>query len=217
MKRLLRTALLPAALLGLTLLPSTVLASGFGAYADVGAGNFSFTVSPDGGEDETVDGSASSLGLGIVYDSNCAGSGLLNYRLNAGYQAVTVNPDDWSEDESFGFIGIDNTLGFGLVTNETMRLWIGPQVRVGYAWGTGDALTDDATAVVYGIGAAVGLNYHLGQDYDISFMAGARNDWYTGDFSAPDTTDGNFDGTATYGYFNVSFLWRSLDDKYGAK
>lgn len=217
MKRLLKTALLPVAAFCIAALPISSHASGIGGYLGVGTGSFDFDVDIDGGGTDTAEGSATGLAAGFAFDTNCAKANLINYRLNAGFESVAINPDDSGEDESFGYVGIDNYLGFGLVTNEDMRLWIGPMARIGYAWGTGDGMTDDASAVVFGLGAAIGLNYHLGQDYDISFVAGGRNDWYNGDFKAADSTEGNFDGTATYGFFTISFLWRSLDDKYGAK
>lgn len=216
MKRLVKTALLPAAL-GLMLSALPAHASGLGAYATIATGNFDFQADINGGGTDDVDGSQTALGLGLVFDSNCAKSSLINYRLNAGYESVNLNPKDSSEDESFGYVGLDNTLGFGIYTNEQMRLWLGPQIRVGYAWGSGDGMTDESSAIVYGLGAALGLNYHLGMDYDVSFVAGMRNDWYNGDFTAGDGTKGDFDGSATYGYFNVSLLWRSLDDKFGAQ
>lgn len=217
MKLATKLALPLAAALCLSLFAPASHASGVGGYLGVGTGSFDFDVDVDGGGTGTADGSATGLAVGFAFDTNCARANLINYRLNAGFESVAINPDDSGEDESFGYLGIDNYLGFGLVASEDMRLWIGPVARIGYAWGTGDGMTDDASAVVFGLGAAIGLNYHLGQDYDISFVAGGRNDWYNGDFNAADGTEGSFDGTTTTGFFNVSFLWRSLDDKYGAK
>jgi hypothetical protein len=81
-------------------------------------------------------------------------------------------------------------------------------------WGDGDGFTKDSSASVFGIGGAVGLNMHLGMDYDLAFTAGVRNDWINGTFKNSGIK-GDFDGTATYGYFTITFLWRSLDDKFG--
>jgi len=191
-------------------------ATGLGFYGTLGAGNFDGDIKPDLGAKVSASDNLTKLGAGFAFDTNCATSQLINYRLLAGFETTDVNQNAWKRNESFASFSIDNILGFGLVATKEMRFWVGPELRAGYMWGTGSGFTKDANSVVLGLGGAAGINYHLGEDYDLAFQAGVRNEWLNGTWNYSNASKGDFDGNQTYGYFTISFLWRSLDDKFGA-
>lgn len=212
MKSILGTAL---AFFAILLLTSTqAAASGMGGYLSVGTGTAKINLEPDVGADSSGSGNATPAGFGFVFDTNCATPELLNYRLNAGYEATAINPDNSNRSESFQALVLDNALGFGIMANQAVRVWAGPTARVGYLMGTGSGFTKEAGSAIFGLGAVVGVNYHLGLDHDLSMAFGVRSDWYNGNFRYNSSYKGAFDGSSTYAFFTVALLWRGLDDKF---
>ena len=50
-------------------------------------------------------------------------------------------------------LSINNTLGFGLFKNSSMRLWLGPAIRLNY---------DSVNGAGIGVGPEIGMNFHIG-------------------------------------------------------
>lgn len=146
---------------------------------------------------------ADGFGFGMVYDSNVSQDTLFNYRLNVGYgggeydiNAVhdTTNGFDWdmsgvSSDVDFDLFAIDNTFGFGIVRKDFMRLWIGPQVRIGYMNVSGKVIPDvsnptvanaeiDTNLIGLGFAPVIGGNFHLDDRFSLCVALGYRMSWY---------------------------------------
>ena len=194
--------------------------AGWGFYGTAGGGNFGLDLNFDSGGKKTEKGDAMKFGLGFSYDSNVAKDELLNYRLNVGWENVDLNVNHSSRSESYNSLNVDNTLGFGLFSNQSMRFWMGPELRLGYFKGSGNGFMDDARSFIWGLGGAVGLNMHLSQDYDLAFTTGVRwENYLNGVFDSHPTIrdSGDFDGSGTFGYFTATFYFKSLEDKYYKK
>ncbi len=73
-----------------------------------------------------------SAGGGLIFDSNCNTPALLNYRLKAGYNAMFMMNQKQFRTQ---LVEIDNILGFGLISNNKIRIWIGPLIGVNVIWG----------------------------------------------------------------------------------
>lgn len=194
-----------------------VHAAGWGLYGLGGTGTFNIDLDFDSGQKAKAKGDALKLGLGFAYDTNVARDELINYRLNIGFENYDMSVDNSSSSESMRAFNIDNTVGFRIINNKTLRFWAGPEVRLGYMKGSGNGFTDDAESIVYGIGGALGVNMQLSQEYAIAFTTGVRNEWYNGTFDSGAGIKGDLDGSGTFGYFTATFLFKSLEDKYSGK
>ena len=215
-------------------------AFGVGGYLTYGSGNVDFEERYDP-EDlwASLDnkGDQSHFGIGFVFDTAVAKNKLFNYRLQIGYEAVeydihTVFNKDTGVDLS-GFVTdftvdvdmivFDNSFGFGIVRKENFRLWIGPQLRVGYLSGHGK-LTDvvgtvfdlDFDGVVYGFAPVVGANFHFENNLTFGLDLGYRWSGFAGALqkagmgvSTGDDIIGNADGF----FVNFSIIYR-FDDNY---
>ncbi len=192
-------------------------ASGMGGYLGISAGTLDIDWDLGVTTQFKSEGDLLGLGAGFVYDTTVARDELVNYRVMAGYEYMDINLDNYSDDEVFHDIYIDNFIGFGVYRAENMRVWVGPELRIGYMIGGGDTLTDDARGVELAIGPAVGINMHTGPDFSFALTGGIRQQYFWGNWEDPTGDEHDFDGDAIQAYFNIAILFRSLDDKFGAQ
>ena len=171
-------------------------ATGMGLYFSAGLGESEFDEEWSGNiwADLNTKGDSNTFGGGLVFDTAVAKNKLFNYRLNIGYEKLeykadsifndTANTDitDSTQDYQLYFhrVVLDNTFGFGVVRNKNWRLWIGPQIRLGYQWGNGNMLTEplamelELDGFLYGIAPVVGANIHIAKAVSIGFDSGYR-------------------------------------------
>ena len=144
-------------------MPMVASAAGMGVYVPFSVGDSAtITDSPDYQVEETYDiDYKSSVGLGIAFDSNIGKDKLFNYRL--GVEFMNEEADNCAGDCDLGTkINIVNTFGFGVLRTETVRLWVGPRVNIGWTFDTYD--NNGARAEFeFGVAPAVGVNVNLGR------------------------------------------------------
>jgi hypothetical protein len=213
-KKTIKTVLLLAFALGFGW--SGALASGMGFYGQVGFGSSDWEVDGYNGSDVDLDASESMFGLGYLFDTNVARDALINYRVKLGYEYADINFDGISSSEATHMLHIDNILGFSPYRTKTLRFWVGPEVRVLYRWGDGSNLTKDLDGIGIGIGPVMGLNMHMSKNQSFSVSTGIRRSVFGGSWHSSGGNN-NFTATDTTIYVNFAFLFRSLDDQYGAK
>jgi hypothetical protein len=191
-------------------LDSASNAAYWGMAGSFGTGNFHFTSKPYLFPERGASGTIEKIGGALVIESVPARDESLNTRLSFSLEKATLNSGEFIGSESLNCFNADIALGIGLITLPAFRVWIGPELRLGMANGSGDDFTKDVFARVVGFGALVGTNIHLGDNLDISLAAGARNEIYnSGSQFGADTT---LKGNATYAYFMVTLLFRVADD-----
>lgn len=195
--------------------------------------------------------SLNTIGFGFVLDTKVAENALFNYRLNistafgtASFDELSVNgftnndPEeikDLKEVWDLGYIrlSIDNTFGFGIVRSKLLRLWAGPQVRLGYTYGN---TTQDITVNgvsnskihkytgLIGFAPVIGANFNFGKTVTLTAETGYRYSIYAfGYMKFENLYDDNGRYTESVKYdltgheadffFNVGLLFR-LDDIY---
>lgn len=193
-------------------IPAAASATGMGGYVQFGGGSLDLELDFD--TIPTFDDEADSLhvGGGFVLDTNCAMDKLLNYRMNIGLEYVDTNFDTFNDPSMWGVV-FDNTLGFGVYRGPDSRLWLGPQVRLGYYWGDGSGAMEDFSTAVVGFGGVVGVNIHFGRLHSLALTVGGRYDLLRGDGDG-DQGDFDIDGDAATFFVNLTMLWRGLDDKF---
>jgi len=160
-----------------------------------------------------IDSDVARFGVGFVFDTAVAKDKLFNYRLNAALVGVDIElthdlfPD--KADVDLVGLALDNTFGFGVLRTEKVRLWIGPRVRVGFY--VGDVEEDDVTAAEFGIGGALGANFHVSPTVSLGVETGFMYSGYAGEV---ETDFGDFDIEGTTGslFLNGVVLFRLSGD-----
>lgn len=204
---------------------SNVHAFGFGAYLETAKGSGTYEdlyddgygySGPDGYSD-SIDVDA--VGFGFVMDTNLSGQNVFNYRMSVGYANLDV-PDSVGPDVDGDRISMDHTFGFGIVRNENMRFWIGPQIHLDYSkWdiplGSELLSKDSVDFLGFGFGAASGMNFHIpnagsicpefGVRYQLNFSDRYEETYYDGYYVYFNEVDYSY--TETVVFFKISYMF----------
>ncbi len=207
-------AMARALTLAITLAVATPASAGLGGYVEYGLVQYAANWMDDG---FVQDGDqAHAIGLGVAWDDNLAMDKLLNYRVNIGLRQLI--PSEGDDELHLTGISGQFTLGFGLVRDERMRVWLGPSIGASYlicgdCAGPGD--NADAHQASIGLGPEFGLNYHLDERLTLSVTAR-----YTFESTAQkvyEPVDTIFDrGWHGRPSLNFSFFFRADDDQFDA-
>jgi hypothetical protein len=209
MKRTL--ASLTGVVMGLALLaPSGALAFGLGAYVEGAAGSVDWTFEDEFGRDFDVDGDEKRGTFGFVLDTAVAKDTLFNYRLSVGFSRFDADFDDVGETLELSGLVVDNTFGFGVYRSESLRLWLGPQVRLAFYTGEFEDSGFEVDVIEFALAPVVGLNLHLGRTMSLAFAAGYRFSGYAGS----DEDDDDITGRGREVFGNLSLLFRLSDDRW---
>ena len=196
-------------------------AIGLGGYVNLSQGTMSGTSETDNSPDVDFDSDFSTFGLGFVLDTCVARDSLFNYRLQIGYEGInhSIEAENGYEDD-LGLTGFafTNDFGFGVLRRSFMRLWVGPELRFSYGAGEYDDRDYyDVYFMTFGIGPAVGANFHLGQapislavKMSYLFEAYVGAGVYDGPY---DYDDQVYTGSGSTIFFTFSVLFR-LGDNY---
>jgi len=215
-------------------------ASGIGFYLSRGIGNTDFNEDYDDDDrwaDLESSGDAKFFGCGFILDTAVAKDKVFNYRLQIGYEDVeydldSVHNEDLSRDISANVSNfelnidrfvIDNTFGFGIVRIPNFRLWIGPQLRIGYMSGDGTLTFIHGTkhkldfdGLVLGIAPVIGANFNLINNLTIGVDLGYRFNFFVGSLdktSSSSYDSGNFYGNDDTLFINFALIYR-FDDNF---
>lgn len=209
-------------------------AIGLGGYLTFGKGNSELNSEyDDGSEDEfESNGDAEVRGIGFLLDTAVAKDRVFNYRLQIGFEKTeydfdelkntktneNLTPDLNNFELDIERFVIDNTFGFGIVRKESFRLWIGPQVRIGYMSGdgsitvSGDRTDLDIKGLIFGFAPVIGTNINFKNNFTLGVDLGYRFNGFFGDFEEPDTNDdGTFYGNDDGLFINFAFIYRIND------
>ncbi|MCP4134109.1 MAG: hypothetical protein GY754_24265 [bacterium] len=153
---------------------------------------------------------------GIIYDSNIATNRIFNYRFNLSFGYEDIQTDKNSGRRIF----IDNTFGFGIIRNESIRLWLGPQVCFGRYTGTRTSEEESSGYfsssknkygfLIFEFGLAIGINIHISESISLSFDTGLHLGLCFGSIGNMD--DGIIGLGTVNGYLNAGVLYRFSSD-----
>jgi len=104
--------------------------------------------------------------MGLVMDTNLSLENTFNYRLTIGSYNFEIA--DWGLDADG--ISFTNDFGFGIVTNPNFRLWLGPELKLGWAEGT-DFTNWEYDLFSVGFGPVLGANFNIGSTFTIALKA----------------------------------------------
>jgi hypothetical protein len=139
------------------------------------------------------DSEESSVGVGLLFDTNVAGDRFFNYRLNFGYSRIFTH---FNNENELNRISAINTFGFGVVRTGLVRFWLGPQVGVHFNFGeiSTKFIKNDIAHALYAVngisnaftskdnfkigkidaGLAIGVNLNLANNITIGLDGGIR-------------------------------------------
>lgn len=179
----------------------TASAIGFGPYFEYGR-----VVDGWGSEDGfDFDYTENHFGGGLSLDTNVATRSLFNYRLDLGYQRVEQDFDDGGEFDGDGLV-IDNAFGFRLFSNDAVRLWMGPGVRLSFDFFDSNGL--DAFDFGIGGGPVIGLNVHTSDLVSLAFTTGYQISYVHSDYDYGDS-----DGYEQLIFFKLHAFFRFNEDR----
>ncbi|MCU0849621.1 MAG: hypothetical protein MUD12_17205 [Spirochaetes bacterium] len=172
-----KTFLIIQTVASVCLLSSSVFAFGIGFYGDFNYGKTfwnteTLIVDP---VNEISYKKKSRIGLanlgyggGIVLDSNVASDNLFNYRAELGFHYLTFPHNRGMNSYMASTV---HYFGFGIVRNESIRFWVGPQVTLGALF---PREARDMAGLIAGGGLAAGININMGETFTLAFTGAAR-------------------------------------------
>jgi hypothetical protein len=161
-----------------------------------------------------VDHDNDMVDFGFVLDTNLARDRLFNFRLNVGLQIgerTYKGPGGSFPEETVGFT-VNSAFGFGIVRTPTLRLWLGPAIRVSVD-GCTDCSGYDSTFVAVGAGPELGLNFNIGDHLTISPTLGYQY-MYGADVLDGGGVDEIFDGGQHHVSLLFSIMFRTGSDSF---
>lgn len=152
------------------------------------------------------------MSIGVVMDTNLSKDKLFNYRLGLSYEAEDFERTGFKYRAHGGCI--ENDFGFGIIRDDSIRLWIGPELRISYFekdWGNG---VKTSLAEV-GMGPVVGLNININPGITLAAKAGYMIIGTGGTIKQPTSTiygssvqEKDIEGTGNYPILNFALIFR---------
>jgi hypothetical protein len=186
------------------------MAIGKGFYVHLGSGSADWTTEiDDTGAEFDTSSDTSHLGVGFVLDTATDIDRLFNYRFQVGYERFTDERNNTSQKLEFGSLVIDQDFGFGIVRNDSLRFWLGPELRLSIS-ATSENNYDHVLFGI-GLGPALGINFHTGSNVSLGLKGGYMIMSYGGGAAASDSnnqSDLTYTVDEDFLFFNFAVLWR---------
>ena len=151
------------------LVASPVYAVGFGLFLNGGKAEAKWD-----GDFLNADTDGDHLDFGFALDTNLATDRLFNYRMELGkaYWEVDRFNNQGATADLDGMM-MNHDFGFGGLVSDSVRLWLGPEVRFTYLNGEINAVAPtDFDLFGFGVGAAVGANVNFPGRLTLSVKGG---------------------------------------------
>jgi len=136
--------------------------------------------------------------IGFVWDTAVATDRLFNYRMAVGWEWFEEHDEHSGLTEPVDGLLIQNHFGAGIHRSKAARVWVGPEVDVGFY--------GDEAPFGLGVGMAAGVNFHVNDQMSVGFVLGVRSMTYW---------EGLSDEDDTMGYLRLDLLGRTRADRYG--
>ncbi|MDM7985814.1 MAG: hypothetical protein QUS13_00620 [Smithella sp.] len=201
---------------------------GIGAYANAGGGQIYYPRTSMWMNYRSISNTAIFAG-GFMLDTNTGGPGIFNYRMKLGYD---FQKSDFHATENIHRITITHVFGLGFFRNESVRIWAGPLVGIGYIRGKNSYRTlglSEMGAMVNSqmimnsyvgtvsfnhfnihVGMALGININIKKVISLPIEGGVRYNFHT-NFSEKDngmTVKDYFGIMGPEGYASIGIMYR---------
>ncbi len=175
--------------------------------------------------------------IGFVYDSNVARDEPWNYRARVGYRrgkrkydkhdtirisrrADTEDPDEKiltfePKDKNVDGFTFNQAVGYGLLRDESFRIWAGPSLRLNVDW-QGIVTDLDTIDVSVGGGPEIGINYHVSDRISLAGSVAYQFMYLNQSFETLGD-DESIDGYQHLVGVTLTVFWRTEDDRFDSK
>lgn len=180
-----------------------------GLYGSAGGGLAEWDQSGTGRFDDRRD--STHVGYGFVIDT--AGSrDLLAYRLGVGYEKIVHEADFDNPRLVLRGIVVDQDLTLDLIGGPGLRLWFGPELRLGAFRGEPDgAAGGNVDFAALGLGPVMGVDYQVGPSLALSWKLGYLLTGYAGTQRDASRYDRDLSIGEGHAYLALSLLFRTWD------
>jgi hypothetical protein len=201
---------------------SYAYAVGFGFYGSVGSGTSEwdddyFTENPKFSLD------SEHRAFGVTLDTSLASDRLFNYHLNIGRETFTsksfmhrgATVTHLGDLELEGLV-MTHTFGFGGKLSDSVKMWLGPEIRWHWVEGSPDkAAGYQVEGVGFGFGPSFGFNFNFDSGLTLMLKAGyimsnydLDGDGFINSMSASE----NYDVDEKFTYVNLEIMFRTRGD-----
>ena len=190
------------------------MALGLGLYWTSAWGEAAYNAEDDNDNTWDWDSNIERRGYGFVLDTAVAKDSLVNLRLNIGYYNFQEEDQDDNIFDLDGFQGVAD-LGFGIVRNQYLRLWVGGELSAAYGEGSIEDFDDfEVKMISVGVGPVVGVNFHLSDRISFGLKGGYLYEGFIGEGENTITdVKVDYDGF-TYQYFVVLSAFYRFNDVF---
>ena len=191
-----------------SVISTQAMAIGKGFYFHLGGGSADWTADFDYTPTRDYDSDTSHFGVGFVLDTATDGDRLFNYRFQVGYENFKSDSSSRLANWDMGSLVFDQDFGFGIVRNNKLRFWLGPELRISLSGDSKDNY--DMALFGVGLGPAVGINFHTGENVSLGLKGGFMFMSYSGGGNDTSVFDNNIDYSVdeNFLFFNFAVLFR---------
>jgi hypothetical protein len=193
-------------------------ATGLGFYVERAGGSGDWEREPDEDTAEDYDSDEDATAFGFVLDTNVARDRIFNDRLQIGYEKwepklkLKGSGGEGRKLELKGF-AMTHDFGFGVLRTRHVRLWLGPELKLGYYTGSPEDYDRyDMWVFKYGVGPVIGANFNIGEVVTLAVKAGFLLQGHVGigeeDYTYEEDT---ITGSSTQFYVNFALIFRIGD------
>lgn len=191
-------------------------AIGLGLYANTGSGSAHWESEDQWGYTNDWDKDTEHDGFGFVLDTAVARDRVFNYRLSFGQENWDHKPGDGRTTAELDGYVIENDFGFGVLRQPlggsgSLRLWVGPELRISYSQGESNLNRDwkfDLWCV--SLGPVVGLNLNFGPVFTLGIKTGYLSGFFFGEGGYSSYWE-NYTGTESHYFLSLAIIFRIND------
>ena len=191
--------------------PTSANALVLGFYGNAGLGSSDWDNSGSLFSDDNHD--TRHAGLGFVMGT-ASMRNPVNYRMYLGYEEITHEGNGGESDITMNGLVVDQDLLFNL-TRGQVRLWVGPELRLGFLSGSSDAGgVGDQNFFVIGAGPVMGLDFRIAPSMGLSWKLGYLISSYSGDDNSWNHGHGDTSLVEGHGYISLALLFSTWGGGY---
>ena len=196
MKRLIITFLVIVALL-IVVQVNQASAFGLGFYVEGGLGDgeieFDFPF-----YDVEKDVDIAHMGIGFALDTAIA---------DALSKSLELDDEDGPVERDFDGVVFINDFGFAIFKRPRARVWIGPELKIGFYEGE-NQYDEDYNLVTFGLGPALGVNLGITETTFFTVKAAYVFSGFAGEYEGNSGYDYDIEGNMGVGTLNIGLMFK---------
>jgi hypothetical protein len=207
------------------------IAGGVGIFGTWGTGKNNFQSTQSiifWGKTDNVRGYMG-YGCGFIADTNLGTEKIFNYRFKIGYD---YQVSDSKENKKMHRGMLSNTFGAAIYNDVLLRIWLGPQIGIGYYWGINRFIdqnfiynlmipypktASNINTLNLHLGLVLGINVNVTKSFALAFEGGLRFNMYyeviNPSQSPQKRMEDYFEVMGPEGYISLALMYRFKEGK----